>query len=55
MLGVDLDGGVARSSCFQDPRVEVINEDATTWFVDQFTEDDAEKKDFFDVIIVDNM
>jgi len=55
----DIDGST--QSCFDDSRVELIIEDATDWFIDNFGPDDEDKEEEkededvekFDVIIMD--
>ena len=45
------------SSCFDDPRVELVFEDAATWFASNYLDevDSADEEDLFNVIIVDTL
>jgi len=44
------------SSCFDDPRVAIIYEDAYAWFTSQYSgRDNDEDEGDFDVIIVDTV
>lgn len=47
----DIEGSV--SSCFDDPRTEMIYEDALAWFIDRFYSGDIDAPEKYDVIIMD--
>ena len=51
---IDCSDFVGRTSCcLDDPKADIINEDAISWFVNRYSSSDETKFDPYDVIIMD--